>query len=815
MDDSHTPQHCKVSFAGDMKAGRSLRLSLVQLPDRVDPSRLIPQEVLTPKGKQCRQQHMEPTSEGRLRAAEDPGSGAVLIYPKKINDLKRFRMLFVGLLLFIVSSTQGVHSLFGTILLQAVYLYDVQQMMSVYLTGCAFGMFVFPFGVLYDWFGPRPVVSVCVVLTALGHLLFALMFRGDIDHTVRNSCLFYGIMCWGCYGLQVAVLPVVLTHMPRDRGQPISLLQTFSGLGSSLISCLFRGFFKNRFDNLMWFMFALTLVFGIIGIWYLENAPYIATRWQQRKLTPTTELRNHLIRNRYMSQLVPQRRYYLMSVALVILNFYLTIQAVTVAYKQDTMTAGMYRGIAIGAIFITLLCCILIVPLHAIDGTSPQDKEVILQAKRKEEELLRAQEERKREEWRAKQPGCELVDTKEQDMKEASTIVQMQAQEVDSTQKSRYVPIIPQRPQIEVTLTTDSSESDEDPAPFARGSTLEPHSGSPFQRRYSTLRASFRQEPFNHLSSFEPADLGRRESVVVTAHEPSTYDRPFVEVINVCGDVFVTPVYQTTFLESLTYVDLWMVFYNTLVIWGVGMTMTGSWNIQIMVSARIATMDYKMYILFAALTGVATAGGRVFLSVYERMLWALRENYGVVLVPIIGYPLASVGLFISMILWIALPGGNESLVTAYLLGPFFFGVSSSMTMYVLGTIFDKDLGMHYSFCFVGAAIGMIFFYYLSWFLPYQNASITIPSIGKRCIGERQCMNKTVGIYIAVIFSTIFTSYWVHWRYAHLVSGKLKHRRIIMRTLKRLLSSDNVERNTSLVNHSIEEREHANTCSPSH
>ncbi|CAJ1032663.1 hypothetical protein, conserved [Leishmania shawi] len=74
------------------------------------------------------------------------------------------------------------------------------------------------------------------------------------------------MMCWGCYALNVAVLPAVLTHMPRDRGQPTGLLQTFTGLGASVFACLFRGFFKDDFAHLMWFMFAVTLAAGAGGV---------------------------------------------------------------------------------------------------------------------------------------------------------------------------------------------------------------------------------------------------------------------------------------------------------------------------------------------------------------------------------------------------------------------------------------------------------------------------------------------------------------------------------------------------------------------
>lgn len=132
-------------------------------------------------------------------------------------------------------------------------------------------------------------------------------------------------------------------------------------------------------------MFALNVVIGLVGTVYMEDAPYIVNRWRQRTLTPREQLRCYLIRNRYMAQLMPRQRFLYSTIILVVLNVYLTVQAVCAAYFQDSMTTAKYRGIVIGAIIITVSTCILAVPAHALDGLSPQDKQVIEAAKQKEE----------------------------------------------------------------------------------------------------------------------------------------------------------------------------------------------------------------------------------------------------------------------------------------------------------------------------------------------------------------------------------------------------------------------------------------------
>ena len=845
------------------------------------------------------------------RASEEPDAaqGALLIYPKKIDNLRRFRILFVGLLVIISSSTQGVHSLFGTLYLQVLFKFNVRKMAIVYLCGQAFGMFVFPFGMLYDWFGPRIVVAVGSVIAAVGHLLFALTFGGHIEATVSNCAIFYAIMCWGCYALDVAVLPAVLTHMPRDRGQPTGLLETFSGLGSSFFSCLFRGFFSNNYENLMWFMFAVTVVVGVVGTWYLEDAPYMVNRWQQLRITPREQLRKYLMRNRYMSQLVPQRRYMIMTVILVLLNFYLTIQAVVVSYLASQMTDGKRRGIAIGAIVIVLFLLVLLIPVNAIDGPTEQDKQVIEAAKEKEEQIreLNAEHVRRtrsqagdhrdartisvRGENTAKSDGNPLSgarDSPAEEVRVGAGSSAVHSEELYSSRVSKnvaphevlsisddsfskpdaaqvrasasvpvpppphhstsspahrhhhhheggmltqrmglplYKPVTPERSLISVDVDDMEEVADtEDDVHKPSGKDRSPsHSG--VRRRSKQLRLSLSLSASRRSPPAASAGASRRESSMPTSPQADmsyivhvdergnvavdetsgssanaeegdalmhtgeyhaayvSEEHPRVEAITLCGDVYVAPVYRTTFWESLTYLDIWLMFYVTMCVWGVGLTMVGNWNIYIMLLARYGAMEQKHYILFAAIAGVTTAGGRVFIGLYERLLKIIRERTGVAVAATALYPITSIGLLIGTIFWIALPG-DKVLVLAYILGPAFYGISSSLTPYVLGTIFDRDLGMHYGFCFVAGAVGFVLCFWCSWYLTYRDQTTLTPR-GYMCVGHRRCMNRAVGIYVALVFSSIFPAYILHRRYSKLVSGKFTQRRVIVSHLKRM------------------------------
>ncbi|KAG5496905.1 hypothetical protein GH5_01412 [Leishmania sp. Ghana 2012 LV757] len=823
-----------------------------------------------------------PHANVRREAVHDPASGALLIYPKKIDNLRRFRILFTGVVLSISSSTQGIHAVFGVLYLQQAYQFSVREMAIIYLSGVSVGLFTLPFGALYDWFGPRVVVVLGSMIAALGHLLFALTFGGHIPHTVYNCAVFYALMCWGCYALSVVVLPAVLTHMPRDRGAPTGLLQTFSGLGTSVFACMFRGFFKNNFEHLMWFMFAVTLAAGAGGAWYLEDAPYVVNRWQQRRITPRQQLRAYLIRNRYMSQLVPKRRYGILTVILVLLNFYLTIQSVCVAYFAADITPGALRGIAIGAIAIVLLILVLVVPLDSIDGLSEQDKQVIEEAKSKEEALRDMQEERYRvrhlqarqahrphNTTRDKKCGqrCPRPDEVENGNRRAGLGGWAEGEPIDGADRRTAAPEAgtqsptqpfpraddesdadvnvessspidvavptepmwkcsaksphhrggvlseslglplyeltgPERPIVTVYMDEGESDSSEEPPrsrcshPLgqvqrhaSKHSTGATHNDCRSGSQESDLDTSFTVRLDGDYNSLQASATGSASACTDPEHvelrraAQSTYSNPRVETISLCGEVYVVPVYQTTFLESLTYLDLWLIFYTTLCVWGVGLVLTSNWNIQVMVKARYGAMEPKHYVLFAAITGVSVAGGRVLLGLYERVLQLLRERTGTVVVPTIIYPIASAGLFIGVLFWIALPG-EKVLILAYMIGAFFYGTSTSATFYVLGTIFDRDIGMHYGFCYLGGSVGFVLCYWCAWYLTYEREASPL-TLGY-CIGARRCMNRAVGVYLALAFSSIASSYLVHHRYSKLVRGKLAQRRVLVPRIKEVL-----------------------------
>lgn len=782
-----------------------------------------------------------------FETAEPPLRDALLIYPKRIDDLVRFRKLFAGVVLFVVSSLQGVHSLYGTVYLQSTYGFTIEQMMIVYLCGQSFGLFVFPFGALYDLVGPRTVNFICTILATLGNILFALLFRGTIDntkHLVAKASVFYAIMCWGCYGIDVATLPAVLYHMPRDRAQPISLLKTFSGLGSTAVSCIFRGFFNDNYVNLMWFTSALSFVLGIGGTIYLGDAPYVCPRMARARRTAVQQLRQYLIRNRYLSQLMPKRRFFLNTLVLVLINFYLTIQAVCAGWFQSTtMTAGKRRGLAIGGIIVTLLVVpVLLLPFRCIDGPSVQDEEVIERAHEKEDELRQRQRERRLrhaasvESLANREPLFEAVEDTNgvtftttdpsrphEPIEEEEGDVEV-GREGGSGGGSRgwrgsmafnrsYAPAEDnQRPLVEV-FVDESSDDENILERTLNNFSFGAGRGAAAAQQPQVLHASFALPPRTraNASASQPpsargsssAPLSRTATMQLAGDAPtspldntlralnnaapSSYSQPRIETIHICGEVFVTPVYETSFFESLTYIDVWLMAWTTMCVWGIGITMTGNWNIQVMVQARWRDMDYKYYILFAALSGVCTAGGRVMLSIYDLILQIIRTRCGIQVVPTIGYPIASVGLFIAMIFWIALPG-DKVLILAYILGPAFYGLSNTMTVYVLSIIFDRDLGMHYGFLLLWAAAGVVFFYRLSWYDTYKHrTNVSIPGvISPRCVGARSCMNIAVGIYLIVSFSSIITSVIVHVRYSRLVGGRLRHKRIFAPVIKKMV-----------------------------
>ncbi|RNF25612.1 uncharacterized protein Tco025E_02108 [Trypanosoma conorhini] len=760
-------------------------------------------------------QASEAAADRQLDGADDmlnAEAPIILIDPHKIDDFMRFRLIFVGMLLFINSSTQGLHALFA-LYMEKVYAYDVRTMVNIYAAGTAFGLFVFPFGVLYDYFGPKLVIGVATIITALGHLLFGLTFAGHIEASVLRFCIYFALMNWGCYAFDVATLPAVLTYAPRDRAQPAGLLKTFSGLGASLISCLFRGFFDNHFDHLMYFLAALVFFFGVIGTIFISDAPYRINRWENSRITLKERLRRYLIRNRYMSQLMPKRRFAVLAIVLLVLNVYLSIQAICAAYYRDTMTVGQYRGLAIGAILIVLCVLFMVVPIRAIDGHTEQDHAVIQKAREKERELAEKQGLRMRDLNEGRGAARESAEEDEaqtrqqaEDQDVESEAIEIEtpsdnalgqaslhasesalpyggsshhkssrknADEESDTQSRNYRPVEPEANLVEAEGLVPLEESSEN---------------APQLTQHWLNNASILSNiiPSGAPSRHGDDDHEAAEMDVVT-REVSTYNRPYVETITVCGEVFVPPVYETTFLQSLTYVDLWLLWYTVFVVWGVGMTLTANWNIRVMVGTIYTGLDYKTYVLLATMAGISTAFGRVSMGPFEMFLLYLGKKRGVMLPATIALPLPSAVLALALIFYLSFPG-NYSLIVVYLLTGTAYGFSTSLTIYLLGIIFRHDIGMHYGFCWFGASLGIVLLYRVLFFHVYDHHKLVLPpgvpiDTHGVCLG-RDCMRTTLIVYLVLVVSSIAAGYWLHHRYWTLVQGKMKYKRVITHFVKK-------------------------------
>ncbi|KAH9599195.1 hypothetical protein LSM04_008991 [Trypanosoma melophagium] len=756
--------------------------------------------------------HMPRESSQHLGA----GNPIILIDPNKIDDLARFRAIFFGMLLMINTSTQGLFSIFG-LYMQRLYGYDIRTMVDIITVGTTVGWFVFPFGVLYEYTGPRIAIAIATAITALSHLLFALTFGGHIEPSKARFCVYFALMNWGCYAYDVVALPVVLGFTPRNRAQPTGLLKTFTGLGPSVFTSIFRAFFNNRYDHLMYFLMAAVLGFGVTGVIFLENAPYVITRWEEKRISLRKRLSRQLVRNRFMSQLLPKRRLQIVAFILVVLNIYLTIQSIAVAYKIDTMTRARYIGIAAGAIFIVCCVLVIVIPIRCLDGPTAQDQLVLEKAREKEQELMEKRRrnnnnnnnnnntKRNREggaksgavnhepfhgdgdsespgstyntvlKQQQKQKGKEEDTTANRNGSRGLTAVEViEERKTSSTREVEYQPVDPNVDLIEADDVMPVDEIGEGDSANALQEWL---------FNASVVRSTVPLDAF----SDNDGNIAESAELEVIRREVSTYDHPYVETITVCNEVFVTPVYETTFLQSLTYIDLWLLFYTTFVIWGIGFTMTFTWNIGITVGSRFDGLDTKTTTLFATIAGVCTAFGRVAVGSYEMMLPYLGERLGVSLPATIGYPLPSILMTLALIFYLSFPG-NHSLLLVYMFGPVAYGFSTSMTIYVVGIIFKRDIGMHYGFCFLGAALGIAVLYRALLFTVYDKHKIIFPPgfpvpVQGVCRGN-VCLRTTLIVYLVLAVTSIASSVLLHYRYWKLVHGKLKYRRVITHLVKK-------------------------------
>ncbi|KAK7200075.1 Nodulin-like [Novymonas esmeraldas] len=283
----------------------------------------------------------------------------------RINEISRFLILVGG-----VGASTCMSTFYGFNIISKnladMFALSGADLTTITTIGIVIGFITFPFGMLLDYAGPMWVCICACTLNALGALLYALAFNGNIKGSVPTLSVFCAIMNLGCASFDTGSLMAVLGNFPLTKGPVVAIMKTFAGLGASILALINYSFFRKSDAHYMFFMTALVVFMGSIACIFIRFPPYHIVEWEKTRVPEQMLVRRRLTERAYLTQYPPMRRFYLGFFTISSLVVYLTVQSFCVAYANPSDSARMGNTIVI--IIFVFCFALMAVPLRFFGG---------------------------------------------------------------------------------------------------------------------------------------------------------------------------------------------------------------------------------------------------------------------------------------------------------------------------------------------------------------------------------------------------------------------------------------------------------------
>lgn len=230
----------------------------------------------------------------------------------------------------------------------------------------------------------------------------------------------------------------------------------------------------------------------------------------------------------------------------------------------------------------------------------------------------------------------------------------------------------------------------------------------------------------------------------------------------------IAPQYQTTFFESICTLKLWALAYSLFCIFGTQMVIIV--NARFVYAAASETkMTQEVASLLTIFNGAGSAVGRIVMSIFE--VWTQKRK------PEERIPL-TVALFIPSLImltasllllfvrkeWLLIPFGLTALGN---------GFSAATVVLVMRTLYAKDVANHYncmSLSSLAASVLLNQVLYGEWYTKEAKKQDN----NNLCIG-RQCIFVPFVIMSGLLFTSLFSSLYVHLNYRAFCEDALAER----------------------------------------
>ncbi|RNE97077.1 uncharacterized protein Tco025E_09550, partial [Trypanosoma conorhini] len=302
-----------------------------------------------------------------------------------VDEMRRFRLLVCCLFCSICTSLVYAFDLFTTQFVERFHL-SVGDQSTISTVGLVFCYFTLPYGFLYDYAGPFPLILICVVTGGLGSLLLGLTFDGFIPGNVTNFSVFYAMMNT-CAGLiETSYILTLVEAFPRNLGPVIALAKVLTGLGSSVLASVSVNLFGDNISGFIYAIMAYSVVVCGVAAFVVVLPPYFVNGWRRRGKSEEQLAAMRALAPAYRRKFVPVRRLGVGYVVVALLLVFFTVQAPVVSYTKVSSGAS----IALGVITIALVLCffLMLLPVRWLGGMDGDAEEEPGRANAAEEESL-------------------------------------------------------------------------------------------------------------------------------------------------------------------------------------------------------------------------------------------------------------------------------------------------------------------------------------------------------------------------------------------------------------------------------------------
>ncbi|ORC85179.1 uncharacterized protein TM35_000371520 [Trypanosoma theileri] len=281
-----------------------------------------------------------------------------------VDEMKRFRILVCCMFCSICTSIIYAFDLFTTDFSDRFHLSAGDQS-TISTVGLVFCYFTLPYGFLFDYAGPFPLLVLSALTGGFGALFLGLTFDGEISGNVVNISVFYALLNT-CSGLaDTAAIVTLAETFPRNRGPVIALAKVMTSLGSSVLASLSVNIFNN-ISAFIYFLMVFSVVVSSVAAFVMVLPPYFINGWRRRGKTDEQLAVLTALQPAYHHKFVPVRRLALGYVIAGALLVFFTVVSPVVSYTEVSHKSS----IAIGIITIALVLCFfsMILPIQWLGG---------------------------------------------------------------------------------------------------------------------------------------------------------------------------------------------------------------------------------------------------------------------------------------------------------------------------------------------------------------------------------------------------------------------------------------------------------------